>query len=89
MYAKQRNGENCVDVWQRIKWNAQGLCSAGRTIETMDLADALKGSLHPEHVHWMISVDTSTVTLDELEDKVLIMGQHLDQALSSGSSTHS
>jgi len=37
----------------------------------------------------MITVDTSTITLDELEDKVLTMGQHVDQVLSSGSSTHS
>jgi hypothetical protein len=79
MYAKQRDGETCVDVWQRIKRNAQGLRSAGRPIETIDLADAFKGSLHPEHVHWMITIDTSTVTLDELEDKVLTMGHHVDQ----------
>jgi hypothetical protein len=89
MYAKQRDGETCVDVWQRIKRNAQELRSEGRTIEIMDLADAFKGSLHPEHVHWMITVDTSIVTLDELEDKVLTMGQHVDRVLSSGSSTHS
>ena len=89
MDAKQRDGETCVDVWQRIKMNAQGLRSACRTIETMYLADALKGSLHPEHVHWMITIDTSSVTLDELEDKVLTMGQHADQVLSNGSSSHS
>ena len=51
IYAKQRDGETCVYVWQRINRNAQGLRSACRTIETMDLADTLKGSLHPEHVH--------------------------------------
>ena len=51
MYAKQRDGETCIEVWQRIKRNAQGLRSAGRTIETKDLANALKGSLNPEHVH--------------------------------------
>ena len=89
MYAKQKDGETCGDVWQRIKRNAQGLRSASRTIETIDLADALKGSLHLEHVHWMITVYTSTVTLDELEDKVLTMGHHVDQVLSSGSSAHS
>jgi hypothetical protein len=50
MYAKQRDGETCVDVWQRIKRNVQGLRNAGQTIETMDLPDVLKGSLHPEHV---------------------------------------
>ena len=48
----------------------------------MNLDDALKSSLYLEHVHWMIAVDTSTVTLDELEEKVLIMGQHVDQVLS-------
>jgi len=37
----------------------------------------------------MITVDTSTVTLDELEDKVLTMGQHVDQVLSNGSTAHS
>ena len=74
MYAKQREGESCIDVWQRIKRNAQGLRSAGRPVETMDLADALKGSLNSEHVHWMITVDTSTITQDELEEKVLTMG---------------
>jgi hypothetical protein len=89
MYAKQTDGETCIDVWQRIKRNAQGLRSACRTIETMDLADALKGSLHPEYVHWMIAIDTSTATLDELEDKVLTIGQHVDQVLSCGSSSHS
>ena len=36
----------------------------------------------------MIIVDTSTVALDELEDKVLTMGQHVDQVLYSGSSAH-
>ena len=46
MYAKQRDGETRVDMWQRIKRNAQGLRSVGQTIETMDLVDALKGSLH-------------------------------------------
>jgi hypothetical protein len=51
MYTKQRDGETCVDVWQRIKRNAQGLRSASRTIKTMDLVDALKTSLHLEHVH--------------------------------------
>jgi len=55
----------------------------------MDLADTLKGSLHPEHVQWMISVNTSVVTLDELEDKVFTMGQHVDQVLSNESSTQS
>ena len=91
MYAKQRDGETCVDVWQRKKKRkAQGLRSASRTIETMDLVNALKDSLHPEHVHWMITVDTSVVTLDELEDKVLtIMGQHVDQILSNESLAHS
>ena len=89
MYAKQRDGETCLDVWQRIKRNAQGLRSACRTIETIFLADALKESLHPEHVRWMIIVDTSTLTLDELDDKVFTMGQHVDQVLSSGSSAQS
>ena len=51
MYAKQRDSETCVDVRRRIKRNAQGLRSAGRNIEKMDLADALKGSLQPKHVH--------------------------------------
>jgi hypothetical protein len=61
-------------VWQRIKRNEQEFRNAFQTIETMDLVDALKGSLHPGHAHWMIIVDTSTVTLDELEDKVLTIG---------------
>ncbi len=69
MYAKQRDGETCIDVWQRIKRNAQGHRSARRTVETVDLTNALKGSLNPEHVHWMITVDTSTITQDELEEK--------------------
>jgi hypothetical protein len=47
-----------------------------------DLVDVLKGSLHPKHVHGMITVDISTVTLDEIEEKVSIMGQHVDQVLS-------
>ncbi len=34
-------------------------------------------------------MDTSTITLDELEDKVLTMGQHVDQALSNESLVHS
>ena len=67
----------------------QGIRSAGRTVETIDLADALKGSLNPEHVHWMIIVDTSTITLDELEEKVLTMGQHVDQVLLRESSSQS
>ena len=29
----------------------------------------------------MITVDTSTITLDELEENVLTMGQHVDQVL--------
>jgi hypothetical protein len=67
---------------QRIKRNAQGLRSAGRTVETIHLVDALKGSLNLEHVHWMTTVDTSTVTLDdELEEKVLTIVQHVDQML--------
>jgi hypothetical protein len=82
MCVKQRDGETCVDLWQRIKRNAQELRNACRTIETMDLADVLKGSLHPEHVHWMITVDTSTYTLDYLEEIVLTMGHHVDQVLS-------
>jgi hypothetical protein len=53
------------------------------------LVDALKGSLNPEHVHWMITVDTSTITLDELEEKVLTMGQHVDQVLPRESSSYS
>jgi len=55
----------------------------------MDLVDALKGSLHLEHVHWMITIDTPNITLDELEEKVLTMGQHLDQVLSKVFSSHS
>ena len=89
MSAKQRDVETCVDVWQRIKRNAQGLRSASRTIETTDLADALKGSLHPERVHWMITIDTSLVTLDELKDKILTMEQHVDRVLSIGPLAHS
>ena len=48
----------------------------------MDLVDALKGSLHPKHIHLMITIDTSTITLDELEEKFFTMGQHVDQVLS-------
>ena len=33
MYAKQRDGETCLDVWQRIERNAHGLRSAGRTVK--------------------------------------------------------
>ena len=73
MYAKQRDGETCLNVWQRKKINAQGLCSVERTVETIDMADDLKGSLNSEHVHQMITVDTSTITPDELEEKVLTM----------------
>ena len=69
-------------MWQRIKRNSQGLRNACRTIEMKDLVDVLKGSLHPKHVHGMITVDISTVTLDEIEEKVSIMGQHEDQVLS-------
>jgi len=89
MYAKQRDAETCIDVWQRIKRNAQGLRNASRTIETMDLVDALKGSLHPERVHLIITIDTSIGTLDELEDKVLTMGQHVNLVLSNDFSSHS
>ena len=55
----------------------------------MDMADALKGALNPQHVHWMLMVDTSTVTLDLLDDMVLNMGQHVDQVLSSERSSFS
>jgi hypothetical protein len=89
MFAKQRDGKTCVDMWQRLKRSAQGLRSACRTIETMDLVDALNGSLHPKHVPWMIIVDTSTVALDELEEKVLTIGQNMDQVMSKDSSSHS
>ena len=51
MYAKYRDGETCIDVWQRIERNAQGLRSSWRNIDTMDLVDTLKDSLNPEHVH--------------------------------------
>ncbi len=37
----------------------------------------------------MIMVDTSTVTLDELKEKVITMGQHLDQALAKEPSSSS
>ena len=37
----------------------------------------------------MITVDTSIVTLDELEDKVFAMGQHVDQVFSNESSSSS
>jgi hypothetical protein len=51
MYAKRRDGETCVDIWQRKKQNKQGLRSAGRNVDTIYLAYTLKGSLHTEHVH--------------------------------------
>jgi hypothetical protein len=51
MYAKKREDETCVDIWQRIKRNAQGLRSTRRTVELADLVDALKGALNAEHVH--------------------------------------
>ena len=37
----------------------------------------------------MIREDTSTATLDGLEEKVLTMGQHVDQVVSKESSSHS
>ena len=37
----------------------------------------------------MITVYTSIVTLNELEDKVLTMGQHVDQFMSNESSSSS
>ena len=49
----------------------------------------MKGSLNSEHVYYMITVDTSTITLDELEEKVLTMGQHVDQVLLRESSSQS
>ena len=33
------------------------------------------------HVYLMIMVDTSKVTLDELDEMVVNMGQHVDQVL--------
>jgi hypothetical protein len=81
MYAKQREDETCVDFWQRIKRNAQGLRGARRKVELVDLADALKGALNAEHVYWMLMVDTFTFTLDELDISGLNVGQHVDQFL--------
>ncbi len=91
MYAKQRGDETCVDVLQRIKRNAHGLRSACRKVKFVDLADTLKGALNAEHVHWMIMVDTSTVTLDELDEMVLNMGQlqHVDKVLAKEHSSPS
>jgi len=37
----------------------------------------------------MITVDASTMTLDELEEKVLTRGQHVDQVLLRESSSQS
>ncbi len=37
----------------------------------------------------MINVDASTVTMEDLEDKVLTIIQDVDQVLSNGSSTPS
>jgi hypothetical protein len=82
MYGKQRDDETCDDVWQRIKRNPNGLCcatSARCEVDEVYLAGALKGSLNTYHVHWMITLDTSIVTLDELEEKVLTVGQRVDQ----------
>jgi hypothetical protein len=90
MYVRQRTDETCVDVWQRInKRNAQGIRSVSRALDTFDMVDALKGSLNLEHVHWMIKVDTYSVTLRELEDKVLTMGKHVDQFMSKNSAISS
>ncbi len=51
MYAKQREDDSCAYVWQRIKRTTQGLRSAGRNVEFVYLAYALKGALNAEHVH--------------------------------------
>ena len=89
MYAKQREDESCACVGQRIKRNTQGLRSAWRNIESIYLAYALKGALNEEHVHWMIIVNTSKVTLDELDEMVLNMGLHVDQVIAKEHSSYS
>ncbi len=76
-----KHGETYGDIWQRIKRNDQGLRIAGQTVDIFDMADALKGSLNPKHVHWIITIDTSSVTLDELEEKILTMDEHVDKVL--------
>ena len=55
----------------------------------MDLAYAPKGSLHPNHIHLMITVYASIVTLHVLEEKILKMGQHVCQVLSKDFSSNS
>ena len=92
MYAKQGRDETFVDARQRIKRNAQRIRSTGLTIDLVDLADALKGALNPDHVHRMTMEDTYIVTLVvEIEEMFLSMGLHVDQVLakehSSSSST--
>ena len=67
MYAKQIPDETCANVLQRIKRHAQGLRSTCRTVNVIEPASAFRGSLNPEHIHWMIIIDTSIVTLNELE----------------------
>ncbi len=37
----------------------------------------------------MITIDTSTVTLDELEESILSIAHHMDQAMSKESYLHS
>jgi hypothetical protein len=56
MYANQREDKTRVNVWQRIKRNEQGLRSARRNDESVDLVYALKGALNAKHVHLMIMV---------------------------------
>ncbi len=45
MHVKQREDETFNDVSQRLKRNAQGLRSDGRTWNSVDMVDALKGVL--------------------------------------------
>jgi hypothetical protein len=77
-----RDGENCVDVCQRVKRNTPGL----RTFDTVDMTDILKGILNLDQIHRMLTFDTSKVTMDELEEYGMSMGRHLDQSLSSKAS---
>jgi phosphate uptake regulator len=54
------------------------------------MAYALKGAIIAEYVHyWMIMADISIVTLDELYEMVLNMGQHVDQVLAKEYSSSS
>ena len=83
MREKQRDDETSVECYERIKRAAHALECAGRPQPLVNIFDSLVRALPSEHMHWLNTIDGTTIDRDSLDKAVWEKGSFIDRSQSA------